>query len=104
MCSSTRGVVWFLGLAFAAAWLWFFVLWLMRSSFISLTSPVGQLLMMPGGFAPAVAAIIVRKWVTREGFADAGLGIRLRTWPFFLIAWAYPLLVMGGVILLAGGF
>jgi membrane protease YdiL (CAAX protease family) len=99
MGSSTRGVVWFLGLAFGAAWLWFVVLWLMRASLIS---PAGQLLLLPGGFAPAAAAIVVRKWVTREGFADAALGIQLRTWPYLLVAWVYPLAVVGAVVLLAG--
>jgi hypothetical protein len=68
-----------LGLAFGAAWLWFAVLWLVRAP---LGPPAGQLLLLPSGFVPAAAAIIVRRWVTREGFADAALGIRLRTWPY----------------------
>jgi membrane protease YdiL (CAAX protease family) len=89
-----------LGLAFGAAWLWFAVLWLVRAP---LSSHAGQLLLLPSGFAPAAAAIIVRRWVTREGFADAALGIRLRAWPYFLLAWVYPLAVTGGVVLLAGG-
>src|SRR5439155_3884462 len=95
---STRGVAWFLGLAFGLAWLWFLVLWRME---VSLLSPLGQLLLLPSGFAPAAAAIIVRKWITREGFADAALRIKLRTWPYFLFAWTYPLFLVLGIVLLA---
>jgi hypothetical protein len=68
MGSSTRGVAWFLGLAFGAAWLWFGIVWLLH---VPLNPPAGQLIL----FAPAAAAIVVRKWVTREGFADAALGM-----------------------------
>src|SRR5438128_1071911 len=99
MGSSTRGVAWFLSLAFGMAWLWFGIVWLLH---VSLNPPAGQLLLLPAGFAPAAAAIVVRKWVTREGFADAALGIRLRAWPSFLFAWTHPLVVMGGIVLLAG--
>jgi membrane protease YdiL (CAAX protease family) len=96
--SSMRGLAWFLALAFGLAWLWFLVMWLAKAP---LLSPRGQLLLLPAGFAPAVAAIIVRKWVTREGFADAGLRIRLRKWRCFLFAWTYPLFLMVGIVLLA---
>jgi membrane protease YdiL (CAAX protease family) len=53
--------------------------------------PLGAL---PAGFAPALAAIVVRKWVTREGFGDAGLKLNLRhKWPYYLFAWFSPLMV-----------
>ena len=42
-----------------------------------------------GAFAPAVAGFIVRKWITREGFAGAGLRPNLRKWPYYLVAWLY---------------
>src|SRR5262249_15875197 len=90
---------WFLSLAFGVAWLWFGIVWLLH---VPLNPPAGQFLLLPAGFAPAAAAIVVRKWITREGFADAALGIRLRVRPSFLFAWAYPLLVMGAIVLLAG--
>lgn len=45
---------------------------------VSVNSPFFQLAMLPGAFAPAAAALVVRKWITREGFADAGLGLNLR--------------------------
>jgi membrane protease YdiL (CAAX protease family) len=99
MGSSTRGVAWFLSLAFGGAWLWFGIVQLLQ---LPLKPPAGQLVLLPAGFAPAAAAIVLRKWVTREGFADAALGIRLRAWPSFLFAWTYPLVVMGGIVLLAG--
>jgi len=53
---------------------------------------------LPGAFAPAIAAIIVRKWITREGFADAGLGLRLRGWPYYLAGWLLPLFVVGVIV------
>ena len=52
-------------------------------------------------FAPAVACFVVRKWVTREGFADAGLRLNLRKWPYYLVAWFLPLVVIGCIALLA---
>ncbi|MBU0496169.1 MAG: hypothetical protein KKA73_23625 [Chloroflexi bacterium] len=36
---------------------------------VSANSPLFQFVALPGGFAPAIAAIIVRKWITREGLA-----------------------------------
>src|SRR5208337_2435942 len=54
-----------------------------------------------GAFAPAVAASIVRKWITREGFADAGLRLNLRQWPYYVVAWLLPLLVVGCIVVLA---
>jgi hypothetical protein len=44
----------------------------------SLKSPIFQYLALPGTFAPAIAAFIVRKWVTRESFGDAGLKPNLK--------------------------
>lgn len=44
---------------------------------ISSRNPLFQLLVLPGAFSPAIAAIVVRRWVTREGFADAGLRLNL---------------------------
>jgi membrane protease YdiL (CAAX protease family) len=45
-------------------------------------------------FAPAIAASVVRKWVTREGFGDAGLRPNLRRWRFYLVAIGWPLLTI----------
>lgn len=57
---------------------------------------------IPGAFAPAIAAIVVRKWITREGFADAGLRLNLRRgWPYYLFGWLLPLGVVSIIVALA---
>ncbi len=86
-----RGIVAFLALAFGLAWLPF------APFLLGLDAP-GAILMP---FAPAVAAFVVRKWVTREGFADAGLRLNLRRWPFYLLAVAWPLATAPLGVLLA---
>ncbi len=43
--------------------------------------------------APAIACFVVRRWVTREGFGDAGLRPNLRRWPLYLLALAWPFAV-----------
>jgi uncharacterized protein len=66
------------------------------------TGPTGQLVVALGAFSPAIAAIIVRRWVTREGFADAGLRLNLRhKWRYYLFAWLLPLPVVGVIAILA---
>lgn len=57
-------------------------------------SLVNPLVQLPVAFVPAICAYVVRRFVTREGFADAGLGLRLRSaWRQWLVAWLAPLLV-----------
>ncbi|MCJ7513436.1 MAG: CPBP family intramembrane metalloprotease [Anaerolineales bacterium] len=92
----SKGVVAYLVLSFGLAWgLW-------EAAFrlgLSPADPLFQLAILPGAFAPAVAALIVRAGVTREGFGDAGLRPNLRrTWRYYLLGWLYPLL---GVAVLA---
>src|SRR5262245_899434 len=66
------------------------------------TSPRGQVLVAAGAFAPALAAVIVRALVTREGFANAGLRLSLpHAWPYYLLAWLLPLPVVGVISALA---
>lgn len=49
---------------------------------------------------PAIAAIIVRAWITKEGFADAGLRPNFRNkWRYYLIALALPV----GFLIIATG-
>jgi len=56
---------------------------------------------LPGGLAPAVAAFVVRKWITGEGFDDASLEWNLKSkWPYYLFAWLSPLAVAFGIALL----
>ena len=53
---------------------------------------------LPGAFAPAFATIVVRKWITREGFGDAGLRLHLRKWRYYLFAWLLPLPVLAFIV------
>lgn len=88
-----RGVHWFLLLAFAASWVPWALAW---AAGFSLDDPVVQLL--TAAFVPALAALVTRRWITREGFADAGSGLRLRhAWSSYLIAAVLPL----GVLVIA---
>jgi uncharacterized protein len=89
-----RGVLIYLALTFGLSWSIMVVV--ARGLGMSLADPLPQLSF---AFLPALAAIVVRRWVTREGFADAGLRLRLRTaWRYYLLAWFGPLgLFLAGV-------
>ncbi|SHF15151.1 CAAX protease self-immunity [Streptoalloteichus hindustanus] len=66
---------------------------------MSLVNPLVQLTF---AFAPAIAGYAVRKWVTREGFGDAGLAPRLRAaWPHYLAAWLGPWALLGASLAVA---
>ncbi|GAA4217229.1 hypothetical protein GCM10022220_49430 [Actinocatenispora rupis] len=90
-----RGVVAFLVLAFGVTWGMEVVV--SRVFGLSLANPLPQLSF---AFVPALAAVVVRRWVTREGFGDAGLRPRFRAaWRYYLIAWFGPLgLLAAGVL------
>ncbi len=92
-----KGILWFLVLAFAGAW----IPWgIAGAAGYSLDNPIVQLL--TGAFTPALAAIVVRRWVTREGFADSGLRLHLRTqWRSYLIAALLPLGILAAALALA---
>jgi hypothetical protein len=94
-----KGIAVYLLLAFAITWSssaaasWFG---------LSVGTRLFQLATLPGLFAPAIAAVVVRRWVTREGFSDAGLALNLRKkWPYYLCAWFFPSVVALTVIVLA---
>lgn len=94
----TRGVLSYLLLAFGIAW----ISWEIPLRFgITMQSRLFQLVLLPGAFGPALAAIIVRKWITREGFANAGLRPNLRRWRHYLVAWLLPVPVVAAVVGLA---
>lgn len=89
-----RGIAWFLGLSFGLAWIsWEIAI---RSG-VNVLSWQFQLYALPGAFAPAIAAIIVRKWITCEGFADAGLRLNRKAWRYYLLAWLLPLVIVGAI-------
>lgn len=97
MTMMTRGVVAYLLLVFGLAWSMIFVARLLLG--LSLENSLVQI---PIAFSPALAAVIVRGWITKEGFVDAGLAPRLRSgWAYYLVAWLFPLIAVGVVIGLA---
>lgn len=90
-----RGIIWFLAITFGFAWIsWELVI---RSG-VSVPSWQFQIYVLPGAFAPAIAAFVVRAWITREGFADAGLALNTRHWRYYLLAWLMPLAVVGAIV------
>ncbi len=91
MTAARKGILSYLAIAFGGAW----IAWEIPIRLgIAVTSPLFQISMLPGAFAPALAAIVVRMWVTREGFGDAGLAIEFRKWRFYVVAWLLPLAVL----------
>lgn len=92
-----RGVLVFLLIAFGLAWAGVLVAVLAGAS---MENPLVQL---PIAFSPAIAAFVVRRWVTREGFRDAGLAPRIRqAKAYYLLALAGPVLIVAAIIALAG--
>ncbi len=97
--TTTRGIVAYILIAFGLAWVLWIPAWLLH---LPPTSPLFQGLFLAGACTPALGTIIVRRWITHEGFADAGLRLHLRSsWPYYLFAGFYPLLLLGGSLLLA---
>jgi uncharacterized protein len=80
-----RGILAYLGLAFGLAWAyWAVMLYGLR---LNLHDHWFNWVLLPGMFAPAIAAIVVRARVTGEGFAGAGLRPHLRRgWRYYLFA------------------
>lgn len=93
----SRGIVWYLALSFVPAWLaWAAV----GASGRSMDDPVMQL--VTAAFIPALAAAVVRGWITREGFGDAGLRPRLREhWHTYVLAIAVSPVFLGAALGLA---
>src|SRR5688572_27165994 len=93
-----KGVLWFLVICFGLAWgTWEAAL----ATGVSVLDWQFQLYVLPGAFAPAIAAFIVRAWITREGFADAGLRPNVRAWRYYLLAWLLPLFVVAAIVVQA---
>jgi membrane protease YdiL (CAAX protease family) len=88
---NTRGIISYLAITFGLAWL----LWeipLRLGNFEG--TAMFQLIIVPGAFAPAIAAIVVRKWITGEGFGDAAFHLRFRqSWRYYLIGLLLPFAV-----------
>ncbi|WP_241746193.1 CPBP family intramembrane glutamic endopeptidase [Streptomyces lydicus] len=92
-----KGVTVFLVISFAGTWLWL----LFARSGLGL-SPLHPLLQLPGFCMPGIAAVVVRRWITKEGFADAGLKLRLKVaWRYYVMAWLGPPLIAAATLALA---
>src|SRR6266536_1771788 len=79
------GIIAYLGIAFGLAWAWWAVV--LYGLKLNSHDPGFTIALIPGMFAPAIAAIVVRARVTREGFTGAGLRPRLRRgWRYYLFA------------------
>ncbi|KYK37151.1 MAG: CPBP family intramembrane metalloprotease [Theionarchaea archaeon] len=101
MNAKTKGVLAYLLIAFGMAW----ILWeIPIRKGLSVGHPLFQFVILPGAFAPAIACIIVRKWVTCEGFADAGLKLNVKKWRYYLVGWILPLVVVFCIVFLAIAF
>jgi membrane protease YdiL (CAAX protease family) len=100
MKPAARGVLAFLLISFGLAWGTIAVARIVPG--MSLVNPLVQ---VPIAFSPAIAALVVRRWVTREGFGDSGIRPRLRAAArHYLLAWAGPVLVLAATVGLAAGF
>lgn len=99
MDNKSKGIIIYLLITFGMAWAFWCIPLLLG---LTLRSPFYVLLLVPGAFSPAIAASIVRKWITCEGFADACLRLNLRrNWPYYLVAWLSPLAVVAIIVILA---
>ena len=84
-------------IAFGAAW----IIWeIPLQKGLTRADPVFRLMVLLGSFGPALACIVVRKWITREGFSDAGLWINRTKWQYYLAAWCLPLAVVACICVL----
>jgi membrane protease YdiL (CAAX protease family) len=98
MNSHRKGIVAYLVIAFGLAWAsWEAIYRLKGTEHVALTAVFVAIV----AFAPAIACFVVRKWVTREGFADAGLRLHLRKWPYYVVSWLLPVPVMAFVVIVA---
>ena len=95
MNRNRKGVVAYLLIAFGLAWAG------VEAMYRSKGLPLRAGGVVVSAFAPAVACFVVRKWVTREGFADAGLRLHLRKWPYYLLAWLLPIAVVACIVILS---
>jgi membrane protease YdiL (CAAX protease family) len=107
MAPKTKGIIPFVLITFGVAWIPLAIQW-----GLGLRSPgptatfldyaVFALVTLPTSFAPAIGAIVVRKWITREGFADSGLRPNLRAgWRYYVFAVLYPVFVVPTTLILA---
>ncbi|MET7641304.1 type II CAAX endopeptidase family protein [Streptomyces sp. NPDC005438] len=87
----------FFAVTFGAAWAYLFAARLWWD--LSLVNPLVQL---PYAVAPALGALVARRWVGGDRGPALGLGLRLRqSWPFYLLAWLGPFGAVAATMTLA---
>ena len=102
MNNKSKGLIWYLVIAFAITWSSVLGIYLLGGAPTSIANvpsagPLVGLLMMLATFGPAIAAFVTLKWITREGFKDAGLRFNFRAgWAYYL--WAVLAPLAGGVV------
>ena len=90
-----KGVIAYLILAFGLAWVsWEAPIRLLR---LDVMSPQFELYAVPGAFAPAIAALIVRAF-TPGGFTDAKFRLPISKWPYFLFGLLLPLVIVAAMV------
>jgi uncharacterized protein len=67
-----KGVGWFLGLTFGLTYAVELIMMIKGYSFAGIPPLYGQLVVAGAMFFPGISAVIVRKYITHEGFGDAG--------------------------------
>ncbi len=87
-----RGILWYLFIVFGLTWAVDVAMLAAGARFDQPSGPAWALpALMVTMLFPALSAYIVRKWITREGFATAGL--RVGPWPvYFAILFGVPAL------------
>jgi uncharacterized protein len=70
-----KGLIWFLLLTFGSTYAVEFAMMFKGISFMGMPSIAGQFIVAGVMFFPGIAAFIVRRFITQEGFKDAGLKI-----------------------------
>jgi membrane protease YdiL (CAAX protease family) len=97
--NSRNGIAIFLLIAFGGAWTIWGIAWLLG---ILKTDTTGLVVVILGALSPAIAAVIVRRWVTHEEFDDAGLKLTVRKrWPYYLVGWLLPLPIVSVIVVMA---
>jgi uncharacterized protein len=95
MVTNPKGVIAYLILAFGIAWTsWEIPIRLLH---LDVQSPQFQLYALPGAFAPAIAALIVRAF-SNDGWKDAKFRLPISKWPYFVFALILPLLILPVIV------
>ncbi|MFC2078383.1 CPBP family intramembrane glutamic endopeptidase [Candidatus Bipolaricaulota bacterium] len=91
MTTQMLGLISYLVLTFSIAWgLWA----LFTRHGLSPKDKVFQLAILPGAIAPAVVAVVVRLFITREGLVLAEFIPSLSAWPVYAIGWLLPVVIV----------